>query len=63
VKLIGICIEGHARSLVYELIRNGSVESHLHGMVSCQLWSLLWAQSCFAEIAKPSHSQLFIQNA
>ncbi|KAK9944944.1 hypothetical protein M0R45_010484 [Rubus argutus] len=32
VKLIGICIEGHARSLVYELIRNGSVESHLHGV-------------------------------
>nr|TKS12142.1 receptor-like serine/threonine-protein kinase ALE2 [Populus alba] len=31
VKLIGICIEGHTRCLVYELIRNGSVESHLHG--------------------------------
>lgn len=33
VKLIGICIEGHKRCLVYELVRNGSVESHLHGMV------------------------------
>ncbi|XP_034916097.1 receptor-like serine/threonine-protein kinase ALE2 [Populus alba] len=32
VKLIGICIEGHTRCLVYELIRNGSVESHLHGV-------------------------------
>lgn len=31
VKLIGICIEGRRRCLVYELIRNGSVESHLHG--------------------------------
>ncbi|KAJ6319229.1 hypothetical protein OIU78_014787 [Salix suchowensis] len=31
VKLIGICIEGRARCLVYELVRNGSVESHLHG--------------------------------
>ncbi|KAF9688481.1 hypothetical protein SADUNF_Sadunf02G0201500 [Salix dunnii] len=31
VKLIGICIEGRTRCLVYELIRNGSVESHLHG--------------------------------
>lgn len=31
VKLIGICIEGHQRCLVYELVRNGSVESHLHG--------------------------------
>lgn len=31
VKLIGICTEEHNRSLVYELIPNGSVESHLHG--------------------------------
>lgn len=31
VKLIGICIEGHTRCLVYELVHNGSVESHLHG--------------------------------
>lgn len=30
VKLIGICTEEHNRSLVYELIPNGSVESHLH---------------------------------
>ncbi|KAK4573286.1 hypothetical protein RGQ29_031309 [Quercus rubra] len=32
VKLIGICIEGRTRCLVYELVRNGSVESHLHGV-------------------------------
>ncbi|KAK9099312.1 hypothetical protein Syun_026357 [Stephania yunnanensis] len=32
VKLIGICIEGHARCLVYELIPNSSLESHLHGV-------------------------------
>ncbi|WJX11894.1 Receptor-like serine/threonine-protein kinase ale2 [Trifolium repens] len=32
VKLIGICTEGHIRCLVYELVRNGSVESHLHGV-------------------------------
>ncbi|KAM7276005.1 hypothetical protein ACFE04_017871 [Oxalis oulophora] len=31
VKLIGICTEEKARSLVYELVPNGSVESHLHG--------------------------------
>lgn len=31
VKLIGICTEGHTRCLVYELVPNGSVESHLHG--------------------------------
>ncbi|KAI4355510.1 hypothetical protein L6164_004274 [Bauhinia variegata] len=31
VKLIGICIENQTRCLVYELIPNGSVESHLHG--------------------------------
>ncbi|XVE97984.1 hypothetical protein REPUB_Repub03eG0066100 [Reevesia pubescens] len=32
VKLIGICTEEHSRSLVYELVPNGSVESHLHGV-------------------------------
>ncbi|XP_042480821.1 receptor-like serine/threonine-protein kinase ALE2 isoform X2 [Macadamia integrifolia] len=32
VKLIGICTEDNIRSLVYELIPNGSVESHLHGV-------------------------------
>ncbi|KAL9254371.1 Receptor-like serine/threonine-protein kinase ALE2-like protein [Drosera capensis] len=31
VKLIGICAEDLIRCLVYELIPNGSVESHLHG--------------------------------
>lgn len=31
VKLIGICTESHHRSLIYELVPNGSVESHLHG--------------------------------
>ncbi|TKY64369.1 Receptor serine/threonine-protein kinase ALE2 [Spatholobus suberectus] len=31
VKLIGICIEKQTRCLVYELVPNGSVESHLHG--------------------------------
>ncbi|KAL7091774.1 hypothetical protein ACP275_12G124700 [Erythranthe tilingii] len=31
VKLIGICVEDRTRCLVYELIRNGSVDSHLHG--------------------------------
>ncbi|OMO67290.1 hypothetical protein CCACVL1_20632 [Corchorus capsularis] len=32
VKLIGICTEERIRCLVYELIPNGSVESHLHGV-------------------------------
>jgi hypothetical protein len=31
VKLIGICTEVHSQCLVYELVPNGSVESHLHG--------------------------------
>lgn len=31
VKLVGICVE-EMRCLVYELIPNGSVESHLHGI-------------------------------
>ncbi|GKV11923.1 hypothetical protein SLEP1_g23137 [Rubroshorea leprosula] len=32
VKLIGICTEERIRCLVYELIPNGSVDSHLHGV-------------------------------
>ncbi|KAF4399271.1 hypothetical protein G4B88_022354 [Cannabis sativa] len=32
VKLIGICTEDQTRCLVYELVPNGSVESHLHGI-------------------------------
>ncbi|CAI9766131.1 unnamed protein product [Fraxinus pennsylvanica] len=32
VKLLGICAEDHCRSLIYELVPNGSVESHLHGV-------------------------------
>ncbi|KAH6824226.1 Protein kinase superfamily protein [Perilla frutescens var. hirtella] len=31
VKLIGMCFEKQTRCLVYELVPNGSVESHLHG--------------------------------
>ena len=34
VKLIGICIEGRTWCLVYELVRNGSFESHLHCIFS-----------------------------
>lgn len=32
VKLIGICVEDRTRCIVYELVPNGSVESHLHGL-------------------------------
>ncbi|CAA2974664.1 receptor-like serine threonine- kinase ALE2 [Olea europaea subsp. europaea] len=32
VKLLGICAEDNCRSLIYELVPNGSVESHLHGV-------------------------------
>ena len=45
VKLIGICIEGNRRCLVYELVRNGSVESHLHGMY-------LYAFGCFKHMRR-----------
>lgn len=38
VKLIGICIEGRRRCLVYELVPNGSVESHLHGNIFSPAW-------------------------
>ncbi|KAF9612174.1 hypothetical protein IFM89_038362 [Coptis chinensis] len=34
VKLIGICVEDCRRCLVYEVVHNGSVESHLHGVYS-----------------------------
>jgi serine/threonine protein kinase len=37
VKLIGICTEDPERCLVYELILNGSVESHLHGSFKSKL--------------------------
>ena len=33
IKLIGICIEERTRCLVYELVSNGNVEAHLHGML------------------------------
>ncbi|KAF6144372.1 hypothetical protein GIB67_024599 [Kingdonia uniflora] len=32
VKLIGTCVENRTRCLVYEVVHNGSVESHLHGI-------------------------------
>lgn len=37
VTLFGICIEKQTRCLVYELVPNGSVESHLHGKQKCSL--------------------------
>lgn len=33
VKLIGYCVEGHHRVLVYEFMPLGSLEDHLHGML------------------------------
>ncbi|XP_060187462.1 receptor-like serine/threonine-protein kinase ALE2 isoform X8 [Lycium barbarum] len=41
VKLIGICLEERSRCLLYELIPNGSVESHLHG-IDKEISSLDW---------------------
>lgn len=46
VKLIGICTEERARSLVYELIPNGSVESHLHGSCFALYWLALEFSCC-----------------
>lgn len=40
VKLIGICIEKQTRCLVYELVPNGSVESHLHGNQELSSWAV-----------------------
>lgn len=48
VKLIGICIEQHTRCLVYELISNGSVESHLHGIpFNFIFFNFIDAVNCF----------------
>jgi serine/threonine protein kinase len=40
VKLIGICIERSTRCLVFELVPNGSVESHLHGMYTYLVYTI-----------------------
>ncbi|KAL2323383.1 hypothetical protein Fmac_027762 [Flemingia macrophylla] len=42
VKLIGICVEGRRRCLVYEFFRNGSVDSHLHGDINKKSSPLDW---------------------
>lgn len=42
VKLIGICTEDRTRCLVYELIPNGSVESHLHGSIFLLAIKFAW---------------------
>ncbi|XP_027066888.1 uncharacterized protein [Coffea arabica] len=47
VKLIGICTEERTRCLIYELIPNGSVESHLHGNI---IFCLYKFQPCFLAI-------------
>ncbi|XP_021846058.1 receptor-like serine/threonine-protein kinase ALE2 isoform X2 [Spinacia oleracea] len=43
VKLLGICTEDHIRCLVYELVPNGSVEYHLHGVDKEVIAPLDWA--------------------
>lgn len=40
VKLIGICTDERLRCLVYELIPNGSVDSHLHGINNIGFFSI-----------------------
>ncbi|GKD30736.1 receptor-like serine/threonine-protein kinase ALE2, partial [Tanacetum coccineum] len=46
VRLLGICTEEKNRCLVYELIPNGSVESHLHE------WSITGVKFCFLVVDK-----------
>lgn len=33
ISLIGYCIHGEIRFLVYEMMQNGSLESQLHGII------------------------------
>ena len=41
VSLLGYCIHGEARFLVYEMMENGSLELHLHG-------NLCFSEVCFS---------------
>lgn len=41
VKLIGTCTEEQTHCLVYELVPNGSVESHLHGTYNLNIYFFL----------------------
>lgn len=65
VKLIGICIEGHRRCLVYELVHNGSVESHLHGklyLTSFQVndyFKKNFTLSCSLQFCQLNHTYAF----
>lgn len=58
VKLIGICTEERTRCLVYELIPNGSVESHLHGtsrtfaVIISSLLCLFFIFICYQELTR-----------
>jgi serine/threonine protein kinase len=55
VKLIGICTEVHSRCLVYELVPNGSVESHLHGNSFCSYGDLTFFGLNFCFITLFTH--------
>lgn len=35
INLVGYCVNGHQRLLVYEYMKNGSLEEHLFGKVYC----------------------------
>lgn len=50
VKLVGICIEGRIRCLVYELVPNGSVESHLHGINFALFFSVMFVELLLVQL-------------
>jgi serine/threonine protein kinase len=50
VSLVGYCISGANRLLVYEFVPNNTLEFHLHGMFS----------SCFCTIITSSRSKCFV---
>lgn len=53
VKLIGICIQDHVRCLIYELVPNGSVESHLHGIfLFSSFFSFLFSLTLWIKLFK-----------
>ncbi|KAF8019409.1 hypothetical protein BT93_G0171 [Corymbia citriodora subsp. variegata] len=45
VKLIGYCVEGNQRLLIYEFMQRGSLNNHLFERLQCQAY-WFWTCNC-----------------